>query len=135
FVVRRGQTARAHEALRAGEESVRYYTEYFGVRYPLPKLDMIGVPGAGGFGAMENWGAILYFDQYLLVDDDRSSAAERQTVFGIVAHEIAHQWFGDLVTMAWWDDLWLNEGFASWMAAKATEALHPDWAPWMAQLT
>jgi aminopeptidase N len=133
-VVRRGQTARAQEALRAGEESLRYYTEYFGIRYPLPKLDMIGVPGAGGFGAMENWGAILYFDQYLLVDEDRSSAAERQNVFGIVAHEIAHQWFGNLVTMMWWDDLWLNEGFASWMAAKATEAVHPDWEPWMAQL-
>jgi aminopeptidase N len=133
-VVRRGQTARAHEALRAGEQSLRYYTEYFGIPYPLPKLDMIGVPGAGGFGAMENWGAILYFDQYLLVDDDRSSAAERQTVFGIVAHEIAHQWFGNLVTMMWWDDLWLNEGFASWMAAKATESVHPDWQPWMAQL-
>jgi aminopeptidase N len=133
-VVRRGQTHRAHEALRAGEQSLRYYTDYFGIRYPLPKLDMIGVPGAGGFGAMENWGAILYFDQYLLVDDNLSSAAERQTVFGIVAHEIAHQWFGDLVTMAWWDDLWLNEGFASWMAAKATEAVHPDWQPWMSQL-
>jgi aminopeptidase N len=133
-VVRRGQTHRAQEALRAGEQSLRYFTEYFGIRYPLPKLDMIGVPGAGGFGAMENWGAILYFDQYLLVDEDRSSAAERQTVFGIVAHEIAHQWFGNLVTMTWWDDLWLNEGFASWMAAKATEEVHPDWQPWMGQL-
>lgn len=133
-VVRRGQTGRAREALRAGEESLRYYTEYFGIRYPLPKLDMIGVPGAGGFGAMENWGAILYFDQYLLVDDG-SSEAERQNVFSIVAHEIAHQWFGDLVTMAWWDDLWLNEGFASWMAAKAIEARHPDWHPWLSQLT
>jgi aminopeptidase N len=133
-VVRRGQTARAHEALRAGEESLRYFTEYFGIRYPLPKLDMIGVPGAGGFGAMENWGAILYFDQYLLVDEDRSSAAERQFVFQVVAHEIAHQWFGNLVTMMWWDDLWLNEGFASWMAAKAIEEVHPDWEPWMGQL-
>ena len=133
-VVRRGQTHRAHEALRAGEQSLRYFTDYFGIRYPLPKLDMIGVPGAGGFGAMENWGAILYFDQYLLVDDDRSSAAERQTVFSIVAHEIAHQWFGNLVTMMWWDDLWLNEGFASWMAAKAVEEIHPDWEPWMGQL-
>lgn len=133
-VVRRGQTHRAAEALEAGEQSLRYFTDYFGIRYPLPKLDMIGVPGAGGFGAMENWGAILYFDQYLLVDET-SSEAERQNVFGIVAHEIAHQWFGNLVTMMWWDDLWLNEGFASWMAAKATESVHPDWHPWLAQLS
>jgi aminopeptidase N len=132
-VMRRGQSHRAVDALNAGEQSLRYFTEYFGIRYPLPKLDMIGVPGAGGFGAMENWGAILYFDQYLLVDEN-SSTAERQNVFGIVAHEIAHQWFGNLVTMNWWDDLWLNEGFASWMAAKATERVHPDWNPWMAQL-
>jgi aminopeptidase N len=133
-VVRRDETARTAAALEAGEQSLRYFTDYFGIRYPLPKLDMVGVPGAGGFGAMENWGAILYFDQYLLVDEN-SSEAERQGVFGIVAHEIAHQWFGNLVTMAWWDDLWLNEGFASWMAAKATEAVHPDWSPWLAQLS
>ncbi|MBL8545515.1 MAG: M1 family metallopeptidase [Hyphomonadaceae bacterium] len=133
-VMRRGQAHRAEDALNAGEQSLNYYTEYFGAPYPLPKLDMIGVPGAGGFGAMENWGAILYFDQYLLVDEN-SSIAERQNVFGIVAHEIAHQWFGNLVTMNWWDDLWLNEGFASWMAAKATERVHPDWNPWMSQLT
>jgi aminopeptidase N len=133
-VVRRGETHRARYALEAGEESLRYFTEYFGIRYPLPKLDMIGVPGAGGFGAMENWGAILYFDQYLLMDEDRSSETERQNVFSIIAHEIAHQWFGNLVTMTWWDDLWLNEGFASWMAAKAIEARHPDWDPWLAQM-
>ena len=133
-VVRRGEGHRAQYALQAGEESLRYFTEYFGIRYPLPKLDMIGVPGAGGFGAMENWGAILYFDQYLLMDEHRSSETERQTVFSIVAHEIAHQWFGNLVTMTWWDDLWLNEGFASWMAAKAIEARHPDWDPWLAQM-
>ncbi len=133
-VMRRGEGHRAQDALDAGEQSLNYYAEYFGAPYPLPKLDMIGVPGAGGFGAMENWGAILYFDQYLLVDEN-SSVADRQNVFGFVAHEIAHQWFGDLVTMNWWDDLWLNEGFASWMAAKATERVHPDWNPWMAQLT
>ncbi|MBL8537865.1 MAG: M1 family metallopeptidase [Hyphomonadaceae bacterium] len=132
-VVRRGETHRTQLALQAGEDSLRYFTEYFGVRYPLPKLDMIGVPGAGGFGAMENWGAILYFDQYLLVDEN-SSEGERQGVFSIIAHEIAHQWFGNLVTMNWWDDLWLNEGFASWMAAKATEAVHPDWNPWLGEL-
>lgn len=134
-VVRRGEGHRAGVALQAGEESLRYFQEYFGIPYPLPKLDMIGVPGAGGFGAMENWGAILYFDQYLLVDEQGSSEADRQTVFGFVAHEIAHQWFGNLVTMMWWDDLWLNEGFASWMAAKAIEARHPDWQPWLSQLT
>lgn len=132
-VVRRGQTARAQYALQAGIESLRYFEEYFGIEYPLPKLDMVGVPGAGGFAAMENWGAILYFDQYILVDDDRTSEAERRFVFEVVAHEIAHQWFGNLVTMRWWDDLWLNEGFASWAAAKAAEALHPEWQPWLSQ--
>jgi aminopeptidase N len=132
-VMRRGEARRAEEALEAGATLLRYFTGYFGSRYPLPKLDMVAVPGAGGFSAMENWGAILYFDQYLLVDEN-SSEADRQNIFGIVAHEIAHQWFGNLVTMTWWDDLWLNEGFASWMAAKATEEIHPDWNPWMAQL-
>ncbi|ANP44984.1 M1 family metallopeptidase [Candidatus Viadribacter manganicus] len=133
-VMRRGEADRAGAALEAGEQSLNYYTEYFGIPYPLPKLDMVAVPGAGGFAAMENWGAILYFDQFLLVDAD-STESERQNIFGNVAHEVAHQWFGNLVTMNWWDDLWLNEGFASWMTAKAIERIHPDWNPWMGQLT
>ncbi|MEZ5996560.1 MAG: M1 family metallopeptidase [Hyphomonadaceae bacterium] len=134
-VVRRGQGERARYALEAGAQSLRYFANYFGSPYPLPKLDMIGVPGAGGFAAMENWGAILYFDQFILLDDHQSSEGERQFVFEVVAHEIAHQWFGNLVTMGWWDDLWLNEGFASWMAAKTIEHVHPDWNPWLSQIT
>jgi aminopeptidase N len=91
------------------------------------------VAGAGGsvtFGAMENWGAIFYFERDLLIDDKLASEEDRHRVFETVAHEVAHQWFGDLVTMAWWDDLWLNEGFATWMEVKATQELHPEWAGW-----
>ena len=76
---------------------------------------------------MENWGAIFSFEYILLVDPSISTQADRQTIFSVAAHEISHKWFGDLVTMAWWDDLWLNEGFASWMAGRTTEKLHPEW--------
>ncbi len=97
---------------------------------PLPKLDNVAGPGSSQFfGAMENWGAIFSFESILLVDPAITTEARRQSIFEVAAHEIAHQWFGDLVTMAWWDDLWLNEGFASWMATKATAALHPEWEP------
>src|SRR5690606_7594012 len=77
--------------------------------------------------AMENWGAILTFEYVLLLDPAISTQQDRENVFSVAAHEIAHQWFGDLVTMAWWDDLWLNEGFASWMAASTMHRLHPEW--------
>ena len=78
---------------------------------------------------MENWGAIFSFENILLVDPAITTEARRQAIFEVDAHEMAHQWFGDLVTMAWWDDIWLNEGFASWMATKSTAALHPEWEP------
>ena len=104
------------------------------MKYPLPKLDLVGSPGESA-GAMENWGAILYTQTYILVDPRLSSERERQQVFSVIAHEMAHQWFGDLVTMAWWDDLWLNEGFASWMASKASDHFHPEWKPLLGALS
>lgn len=126
-VVPRGETAKARYALDEASAILRYYNDYFGIRYPLPKLDLVGAPGSGGFGAMENWGAILYFQHDLLIDPKLSTAADRQRVSVVIAHEMAHQWFGDLVTMRWWDDLWLNESFAEWMEAKAVDHLHPAW--------
>ena len=130
-VAKRGDAEDGRFALDSAVQLLRYYNDYFGVRYPLPKLDLVAVPGGGGFSAMENWGAILYFEEALLIDPALSSESDRQSVFIVVAHEMAHQWFGDLVTPKWWDDLWLNEGFAAWMERKAAERFHPDWNPWM----
>jgi aminopeptidase N len=115
-------------ALASAQDILADYNDYFGYPYPLPKLDSIAVPG-GFSGAMENWGAITYNDRVLLVGPS-STMQNRQTVFSIQAHEMAHQWFGDLVTMGWWDDTWLNESFASWLAAKETAARNPKWRWW-----
>jgi aminopeptidase N len=117
-------------ALESTTKILRYYNEYFGVPYPLPKLDQIAIPGGFG-GAMENWGGITYYETALLFDPKNSSAETRQRVFEVIAHEVAHQWFGDLVTMAWWDNLWLNEGFASWMGSKCTAHFNPQWEVWL----
>jgi aminopeptidase N len=122
----KGRARKAGFAMASTREVVRYFNEYFGVRYALPKLDQIALPGGIG-GAMENWGAIAYNESRLLVDPADSALTQRQGTYGIIAHEIAHQWFGNLVTMAWWDNLWLNEGFAQWMQNKTAERFHPGW--------
>jgi aminopeptidase N len=127
-VTRKGAVAQAAGALAATAASLHEYNEYFGTPYPLPKLDTIAGPGASQFfGAMENWGAIMTFEHAALFDPAISTQEDRQRVFSIAAHEVSHQWFGNLVTMSWWDDLWLNEGFASWMAGRTTAKLHPEW--------
>lgn len=128
IISRRGVVAQGDYALGAAKRLLDYYNDYFGTPYPLPKMDMIAGPGSSQtFGAMENWGAIFYFENELLFDPARATESNRQRIYTVVAHEMAHQWFGDLVTMAWWDDLWLNEGFASWMENKASTDLNPNW--------
>ena len=130
-VARRGAVAQARFALEASQRILRDYNEYFALPYPLPKLDNVASPGGSQFfAAMENWGAIYSFERVLLSDPTISTQADRQRVFAIAAHEIAHQWFGNLVTMRWWDDIWLNEGFATWMSSRAVARLHPEWRSW-----
>lgn len=111
------------------EKLLPYYNKYFGVPYPAKKLDLIAIPDFEA-GAMENLGAITFRESALLIDDKTASTESRMEVSSIVAHEMAHMWFGDLVTMKWWDDLWLNEAFATWMATKAVDVLRPDWHEW-----
>ena len=113
-------------ALEAAVHQLKFYNDYFGIKYPFGKLDIIAVPDFAA-GAMENAGAIMFRERLLLVDPRQSSVATRKMVAIVLSHEIAHQWFGNLVTMKWWDDLWLNEGFATWMESKAVAAWRPDW--------
>lgn len=125
-----GKSAHGRFALENAVKLLDYYNDYFGVKYPLPKLDLIAVPGGFG-GAMENWGGITFFESRLLFDPATNADTARRGIFSVLAHEMAHQWFGDLVTMGWWDNLWLNEGFASWMQEKAAERFYPEWRTWL----
>ena len=113
-------------ALKAAEHQVQFFGDYFGIPYPFGKLDIIGIPDFSA-GAMENAGAITFRERLLLADEATASVGTLKAVAGVVAHEIAHQWFGNLVTMKWWDDIWLNEGFATWAANKPLAAWKPEW--------
>lgn len=124
-----GKKHQASFALSCAVKTLEFYEKYFAIIYPLPVLDMIAIPDFGS-GAMENWGAITYRESALLVDENHSSVSNKQWVALVVAHEIAHQWFGNLVTMEWWTHLWLNEGFASYIEYLAVDKLFPKWDVW-----
>jgi tricorn protease interacting factor F2/3 len=115
-------------AFEAAQKSLEFYEKYFGINYDLPKLHMIAVPEFA-YGAMENWGAIT-FREILLHADKDTSTSTKKSIVEVIAHEIAHMWFGDLVTMKWWDDLWLNESFATFMAYKVVDSAYPQWKIW-----
>jgi aminopeptidase N/puromycin-sensitive aminopeptidase len=113
-------------ALEAAKWTLHYYDKYFGIKYPMAKLDMVAIPDFEE-GAMENFGCITYRETEMLVDQRDGALEAKKEVATTVMHEMAHQWFGDLVTPAWWDNLWLNEGFATWMQTKAAAKWQPKW--------
>ena len=113
-------------SLEAASQALKFYNAYFGIKYPFGKLDLIAVPDFSA-GAMENAGAITFRERLLLIDPKNAALGARKRTASVISHEIAHQWFGNLVTMKWWDDIWLNEGFASWMQTKPLAAWHPEW--------
>lgn len=125
----RGTIGQGGFALDVAARTLDFFTEYFDIPYPLPKMDMVAIPDFSA-GAMENWGLVTYRTAYLLFDPENSSIKTKQQVAYVVGHELAHQWFGNLVTMEWWSDLWLNEGFATWVGWLATDHLFPEWDIW-----
>jgi puromycin-sensitive aminopeptidase len=124
-----GRAPQGYFALDAGKRALEFYNEFFGVKYPLPKLDMLCVTEFAA-GAMENWGLVTYREVDLMIDAEKASSQQRQRVAIVVAHELAHQWFGNLVTMEWWDGIWLNEGFAAFMEHFCVDSLYPEYKIW-----
>ncbi len=129
IVTTKGNSKKGKFALDLCKKLVKSYEDYFGIKYPLPKLDLIAVPDFAS-GAMENWGAITFRETILLYDEKTSSTQTKQFIAEVVSHELAHQWFGNLVTMKWWNDLWLNESFATFMATKFVDKFYPEWKLW-----
>jgi tricorn protease interacting factor F2/3 len=128
-VTTKGNSSKGRFSLDICKKLLKAYESYFGVRYPLPKLDLIAIPDFAS-GAMENWGAITFRETILLYDPKTSSTQTKQHIAEVVSHELAHQWFGNLVTMEWWNDLWLNESFATFMATKFVDKFYPEWKLW-----
>ncbi len=124
-----GKKEQGRFALEVARHALPYFAKWFGIPYALPKCDMVALPDFAS-GAMENWGLVTYRETALLVDEKNSSASAKQRVAEVIDHELAHQWFGNLVTMRWWTDLWLNEGFASYMGPKAVHDQFPEWKIW-----
>ncbi|MDE1872487.1 MAG: M1 family metallopeptidase [Thaumarchaeota archaeon] len=129
IVTTQGKKEQGKMALLFTKQFLAYFQKYFKIPYPLPKLDMIAIPDFAS-GAMENWGAITFRETVLLYDPKTSSTDTMQHIAEVIAHELAHQWFGNLVTMKWWNDLWLNESFATFMATKAVDKIYPEWDFW-----
>ena len=129
-----GQSKLAAEAVRVAPPILKALEDYFGRPYPFEKLDLIGVPEYW-YGAMENPGAVTFVDRLLLLDASTATPSQKRRLVEVMAHELAHMWFGDLVTMKWWDDIWLNESFASWMGDKIAEKVYPDYQIDLAGLT
>mmetsp|Transcript_17250 Transcript_17250/g.23737 ORF Transcript_17250/g.23737 Transcript_17250/m.23737 type:complete len:895 (-) Transcript_17250:165-2849(-) len=124
-----GKSSSGQFALDCAVKALDAYDDFFDVPYPLPKLDMVAIPEFA-MGAMENWGLVTYREVDVLIDPTMASSSQKQRVCTVVTHELAHQWFGNLVTMEWWDDLWLNEGFASWAENWAADKIFPHWTMW-----
>jgi aminopeptidase N len=127
----RGKGPQMQYALHVMAQLMPYYDSYYGVKFPIKKLDTIAIPG-GFLGAMENWGGITYNEQTVLFDPKTSAQSDKKETFSIIAHEESHQWNGDLTTPPWWDELWLAEGFATWMQTKAPNHFHPEWQMYLA---